>query len=636
VKFKLFILLILFLLIISNRFVQAYECVQGEVLVKMASTILVREGSEWLNVQRELGVTSWKLIYPVSKSLRTQAAGGTWFKMSFSSSYYSPEEAVNLISGLPGVLIAQPNYIYHTLEAVTPNDFQPQQITAGLRKIQIEEAWGVTEGSPDIVIAIIDTGVDWNHPDLIENMWTNPADPWDDPRDPNSGDGEDNDENGFVDDYRGWDFVTAHSVPSGEDGYPPDNNPDDYFGHGTFCSSIASAVTDNAQYVAGAGWRCKIMPVRAGYYDGRWGSFDSSDVAAAIQYAADNGADIINMSFGGGSSDQNIADAVDYAYDKGVILVAAAGNDSTTAPSFPASLPEVISVGASKANDKRASYSNYGTYVDLFAPGGDSGCQMYGFYPDGAHSQTGATPLRHDIGYGSGTSFSSPLVAGCVGLLLTLYPELTPRQVLEHLKGTADVIPVLNPIYRLNAYRLLTEPVGGPYQEETTITIYLKRGWNLISFPLQEVSSFSPSPSDLEVYYYSEEGFQKLTSPIQILPGVAMWANLTGQDSGSLVAKGKLVTSADFTVTLTPGWNAIANPFYSDIFWGGSGDSYVLFNNSPLTSNPNVISTTIYGFNTDTESFSPYAYNNATLSSTRAYLIFSKEGGELKYHQKVK
>lgn len=185
-------------------------------------------------------------------------------------------------------------------------------------------AWNVTTGSPDVVVAVLDTGVDFSHPDLKGRL-----------------------------------------LP-GVDWYYRDRDPADDDGHGTFVSGIVAA-NRNTMGVAGIDWNCKIMPVKVGGPNG----FPVSMVAYGIYSAIDSGADIINMSFGGYVDSGIKSEAIWEAYREGIITVAACGNDSSLEPMYPASYLPVISVGASNQSDERAYFSNYGYYMDLLAPGTD-------------------------------------------------------------------------------------------------------------------------------------------------------------------------------------------------------------------------------------------------------------------------
>jgi len=288
------------------------------------------------------------------------------------------EEALAILRANPLVEYAEPNYIIRAL-ATFPNDppFDPGDPNYGIlwglnntgqtggtsdADIDAPEAWDITTGDTEVVIAVIDTGVAYNHPDLNDgsenNMWANDAEL-------NGTPDFDDDGNGYVDDVRGWDFV-------GED-----NNPTDYYFHGTHVSGTIAAIGNNAMGITGVNWLASIMPLRI---FGAFGYGDTAKAIEAITYAADNGARVINASWGGGGFSQALYDAISYANDTGCLFVAAAGNggddligdDNDQDPFYPASydLPNIISVAASDHHDNLASFSNYGaTSVDVGAPG---------------------------------------------------------------------------------------------------------------------------------------------------------------------------------------------------------------------------------------------------------------------------
>ncbi|MFH2050471.1 MAG: S8 family serine peptidase [bacterium] len=353
----------------------------------------------------------------------------------------------------PNVEYAEPNYIYHTYETI-PNEYANRAaLTAAqwsLDKIQAPEAWNIETGSSDVIIGIIDTGVDWDHPDLAANIWTNPGeDPWSDPNDPTTGNGIDDDANGYVDDWKGWDFVTINpeAVYPGEDPGPPDNNPMDFDGHGTRLAGIATGVTNNAKGIAGIAWNCKIMSIRAGFKNaGGMGQTESSWYSPAIVYASDNGAKVINMSFGGRcwAVPQTTKEAVDYADSLGVVLVAAAGNSNSSHPIYPAFFENVIAVAATDENDAKASFSNYGSWIDVAAPG-------VGIY---------STSFDNTYDTRSGTSSSSSIVAGIAALILSKNSTLSNEQVMQILESSADDVgssgwDIYSGYGRVNAYKAL-------------------------------------------------------------------------------------------------------------------------------------------------------------------------------------
>lgn len=237
----------------------------------------------------------------------------------------------------------------------------------GLQQIGIETAWGSTIGNQSIVVAISDTGVDYNHEDIRSSIWVNTDEVLD---------GIDNDNNGYIDDVRGWDFTTCAQfgwigciTPK-----PTDNDPMDGYGHGTHVAGTVGATTNNRLGIAGINWRVQVMPVQ-GLNTHGVGSL--SDLVNTIVYATDNGADVINMSWGGASVyvfPPILREALDYAYGHGVVLVAAAGNSDNNLDTFiqsPSHYPNLLSVAASNHVGGRASYSNYGSEVAITAPGGD-------------------------------------------------------------------------------------------------------------------------------------------------------------------------------------------------------------------------------------------------------------------------
>src|SRR5262245_9524615 len=224
---------------------------------------------------------------------------------------------------------------------------QAYQDLWGLHKIAAPAAWDQSTGQ-GVVVAVIDTGSDLSHPDLTANLWQNPGEI--------PGNLQDDDGNGFVDDVRGWDFAND------------DADPSDGHGHGTHVAGTIAAVAGNGIGVAGVAWNAKIMSLK-GLSAG--GSGFSDDLAEAIVYAAENGARVVNMSWRSIGVSQVVEDALAAAYDLGVVLVAAAGNDHTEAwRAHPASSRFVLCIGASTPTDQRAQFSNYGASLDVLAPGG--------------------------------------------------------------------------------------------------------------------------------------------------------------------------------------------------------------------------------------------------------------------------
>lgn len=297
----------------------------------------------------------------------------------------------------------QPNYIYHAL--FVPND-QHYWRQWNMKKIGAEPAWDITRGAADVVVAVIDTGVDLDHPDLAGNL------------------------------VPGYNFIN------------PGTSPQDDHGHGTHVAGIVAAVTGNGTGVAGVAGDCRVMPVKVLSGEGEGTDYG---VAQGIQWAADNGARIASLSLGGPDYSQALADAVNYAYGKNVLVVAAAGNEGG-AILYPAALPHVVAVGATDNGDNRAAFSNYGDALDIAAPG----VSIFSTLWDDTYI------------YLSGTSMATPHVSGAAALVLSLHPGHTAGQVESALERNAVDLgnPGWDPYYgygRLDALAALKEglPEGG-------------------------------------------------------------------------------------------------------------------------------------------------------------------------------
>ncbi|XXM71151.1 S8 family peptidase [Lysinibacillus sphaericus] len=300
------------------------------------------------------------------------------------------EAVVKALNNNPNVEYAEPNY---KMSATwTPNDTYYQGYQYGPQNTYTNYAWDYTRGSSGQEIAVLDTGVDYNHPDL---------------------DGKT---------IRGYDFVD-------NDYYPMDLN-----GHGTHVAGTAAAETNNGTGVAGMAPNTKILAVRV--LDAN-GSGSLADIADGIRYAADQGAEVINMSLGCDCSTPTLESAVNYAWNKGSVIVAAAGNDGVSTTFEPASYANVIAVGAVDSYDRRASFSNYGTWVDVTAPGVD----------------IASTVPNNGYAYMSGTSMASPHVAGLAGLLAS--QGRSNVQIRQAIEQTADPISGTGSYFehgRINSY----------------------------------------------------------------------------------------------------------------------------------------------------------------------------------------
>ena len=284
----------------------------------------------------------------------------------------------------------------------------------GLTTIGAPAAWDVSTGG-GVVVAVVDTGLDVAHPDIAANVWVNAGEI--------PGNGIDDDGNGYVDDVNGWDFIgSTYTAPTS------DSVPDDQNGHGTHVAGTVAATGGNGQGVIGVAWNARVMPVKG--LD-RSGTGWSSLLASAMVYAADNGADVINNSWGGPGSSPFVRDAVAYAHGLGAVVVAAAGNDNEDAAGYyPPRYPQVVVVGSTDSSDYKSSFSNWGSRVDVSAPGRD-------ILSLRASGTTLGTPLNSQYTRADGTSMAAPHVSGLAALILAAHPEYTNEQVRQVLRASA-------------------------------------------------------------------------------------------------------------------------------------------------------------------------------------------------------
>ncbi len=368
-------------------------------------------------------------------------------------------KAVAALGTDPNIEWAEPDYIAHAV-AIPDDPLYAEQW--GLTKIATPAAWDIVTGTQTVIIAIIDSGIDLTHPDLQANLWINPGEI--------PGNGIDDDNNGYVDDVRGWNFVNGT------------NNVYDGNGHGSQVAGVAAAVTNNSLGIAGVCWNCKIMPVRVMADSG---ISNYSDIALGVRYAADKGAKVINLSLGGYSYSNALRDAIDYAVnEKGAVVVGGAGNDNVSTPFYPAAYENVLAVAGTTSADTKAAFSDYGTWVDISAPA----------------VEITTTYLGGDWGPANGTSLAAPFVAGMAALIRSQRPDWSAALVRNQLLQTADNIDALDPAYagelgagRVNAaqatqdpYPIITlvdttingDPLGRPTPGETaTLAVTLRNDW---------------------------------------------------------------------------------------------------------------------------------------------------------------
>jgi len=427
--------------------------IPGELIVKFKSDININ------NDNNLIGPTGIKSVDILNKKYSIKSAGKIFtnskistlkntYKLTLSENN-NLQNIADVYSNDPNVEFAEPNYIYRLCN--TPND-QYYNMQWALNQsndadVDAPEAWDIETGSSDIIIAIVDSGVDYNHPDLAANIWHN---------DDEIIDGNDTDKNAFIDDTIGWDFFFK------------DNDPMDNNGHGTHCAGIASAVTNNEIGVAGISWNCKIMPLKVFGKEGK-GSLENA--ATAICYAMENGAQVISMSFGAPLDSKLLQILIQLAYNQGIILVGSAGNDDKNSKFYPAYYEEVIAVGATDNYDNKAYFSNYGNWVDVSAPGVNilslraNGTNIYG---DDSYI------VGENYYIASGTSMAGPYVAGLAGLLLSFDIDQNPGNIKSRIVNSADRI---RPSYnigrgRINAYEALLRGPG-PAESKISFPVHL-------------------------------------------------------------------------------------------------------------------------------------------------------------------
>ena len=319
-----------------------------------------------------------------------------------------------------------------------PNDSLVNEQWA-LTKIQAFDAWDVTTGSDTVLLGIIDTGIDYLHPDLRNKIYYNPGEAGN-----LSNNGIDDDGNGFIDDYMGWDFTDRVGFPfdsTGGDYLNWDNDPKDEQGHGTYISGIAAAQTNNFTGIAGVAPNIKLVNLRA--FDPS-GYGEEDDAAAAILYAVMMNVKVLNMSFGDDAFSLVLRDVIQYVHTKNLVLVGSAGNSGSPNPHYPSGYSEVICVGNSTQEDFVASNSNYGSTIDLVAPG----------------TQIKTTARNNNYASINGTSASTPHVAAVAALILSL-GNFTNEEVKQILKTTTDDIDepgwdIRSGAGRLNMHRAVT------------------------------------------------------------------------------------------------------------------------------------------------------------------------------------
>jgi serine protease len=562
-----------------------------------------------------LGVTKEVPMFPeMVKQIKNNPIGSVTednglsriYNVVFSATRDVREVALEL-SKDPNVEYAEPRFIRHV--DYIPNDynFYNGGPSWWLEKIQATQAWDVTKGDTSIVIGIVDTGVQWDHPDLAGNIKRN----WGEI--PNNG--IDDDHNGHIDDIHGWDFGGVNNIPPYQEALA-DNDPREYVGfHGTHCAGIAGAVTDNGTGIASIGFKCKIIPVKTAYdNDPGWTGSGPGIIYGfeGIKYCADNGAKIISCSWDGGGSSQAEQDVITYAtLTKGALVVAAAGNDgldTDASANFPSCYKYVFAIGATTSSDTRASFSNYGTQsVGVMAPG----------------NVILSTFQSNTYAYESGTSMATPMAAGLAGLVAAVFPSYTPEQIAEQVRITADNIDALNSGYthklgfgRINAHKAVSV-TNSPAIRMTDVVLKDANGDGFITDGevvkiKMSLKNYLAAASNITVTISAQANGNYVTLNTATRNFASLGTLQTVVDSlfqftvGSNVPQG---TTVDFLVTITSGsyidygrFFATIKPTYRNISVAGNNIQFTATNQGQLAFNdfPN---------NTQGVGFKYYGYN---------------------------
>ena len=438
----------------------------GEVLVALApnsGTITTRNG-----VARAGSATMTALLDRFGLSRAENLRGSTLpgqrqvevVRLVSDQPGFDPEAAARTLRSQPGVIGAAPN-LYFRLDLV-PNDpgiASQWHLGNSAAAVHAQQGWSRETGRPDVLIAIIDTGVDLGHEDLVGNIWTNPGEI--------PGNGIDDDHNGFIDDVHGWDFGDGDNDPDPVPLIDPNVGIDEGW-HGTFVAGLAAAVTNNSVGIAGLAWNCRILPLKVSTTAG---DIPLSAIVGAFDYAIAQHASVLNLSLG--SADSSAASLfqplVNEAYNANIVCVAAAGNAGTDTPNYPAACESVLAVASTNASNVRSSWSNWGWYVDMCAPGEGMWSSIARNYTYDDTSQLffellwgwdGLSPYMQ----GDGTSFATPVVAGAAALVRSHSPTMSARDVMFDLVASGDVKAYDNQIGpKLNLDRALANALAvGP------------------------------------------------------------------------------------------------------------------------------------------------------------------------------
>ncbi len=514
------------------------------------------------------------------------------------------EEAMEAYKRDDRVAYAEPNYTYHLHETI-PNDADFSKLwgqkntgqvmkkwptdalqtgTAGA-DMKLTEAWGMTTGSATVVVAVIDTGVNYLHPDLAPNIWVN--------TDETAGDRLDNDGNGFVDDIQGWNFSNDT------------NDPMDVDGHGTHVAGTIAASGNDGLGVAGAMWQARIMPLTI--FNPTGNVVGATDCMDAIQYANANGAHVINNSWGGEGYSQALKDVIDAS---SAVVVCSAGNagwDMAVRKNYPACYdsPNVISVAASDNQDMLSGFSNYGTLeVDVAAPG----------------EYIWSTVLGAGYDYKDGTSMAAPQVSGLAGLVKAWSPGLTNIQIRNRILSNVDVVANLGGKVamngRINALKTLQNPPAAFPVESVTLdkealTLNLKGATASLAATVlpanASINAVIYSSSNSKVASVSANGtVTPLTAGTAVITAHAVSGGLT--DSCAVTVNPPLVTGVTLDITtLTLDAGAAASTLTATVAPNDAGNKSIIW-----SSNHPEIASVVGGMVT------PLTPGTATITATTA------------------
>ncbi|MGA3287710.1 MAG: S8 family serine peptidase [Bacteroidota bacterium] len=436
--------------------------------------------------------------------LRTGLGMDRVYLLHFNSTA-NVDSIVSDLSTLPDVEYAEPDFIGHGagavgIDSLIPNDkyFNKQwafrnngsnlSVNSGKAGADIKAtmAWDICTGDTNIIVADLDTGLKWDHPDIADRVWINSKE--------TPGNGIDDDNNGYVDDIHGWNFAYGN------------NNVSDDYGHGTNTASIIAAKSNNGLGYAGLDWACKIMPLK------ELDSIDSGSYswwAAALYYAANNGARVINMSEGGTGNSQTLKTAIDYAYAHGCFIAAAMMNTNDSTKYYPAAYHDhVVAVGATDSYDRRCNPffwgggSNYGSWIDVVAPGNI----IYGL--------NNASNTDYSW-YWGGTSQATPMVAGLASLLLAQDSSRNPATLRDIIRATADDTvglrsedtigyDVFYGYGRINCFKALTHSSTGIFTDHSTVlsSWILRQNYPNPFNPTTTIGYFVPTQQHITLHMY--------------------------------------------------------------------------------------------------------------------------------------